>query len=247
MDLGGGVADEATRAALSMISTGLGLLAGRPLARLGNADLLATTRQLNQLVSAVQGTRLAHLAEVDTRGAGIEVGASSTLAWVKTTSRARHGHAARDLRLARALTDRYPATAQALSTGQVSLEHAEELQTCLDALPEHIDPDTITEAEQTLLAQAKVYDPNALHQLGHTLHQALDPDGPHDIAAAQADAWNARALYVQTYHDGRVHLRGTLDPVHGSLFLATINPLAAPRDGQHEPTCAPPRNAAPTP
>jgi hypothetical protein len=134
-----------------------------------------------------------------------------------------------DVRLATALRDRYVDTAAALAAGDVSVEHADEVRACLDSLPAEIDDETRLKAERHLLLKARVHDPLALHRLGQHLHSVLDPDGPEDVARAEADAHAARALWVQPYDDGGVCVRGRLDPETGALFLAALEPLTAAR------------------
>jgi Domain of unknown function (DUF222)/HNH endonuclease len=229
------IQDAPTREGLALLADGLSLLAGRPLSLLADPDLLAFNRELTAVTAQIQALRLGQLAEIDDRDAAGTVGASSTLAWVKGATLARHGHAVRDLRLAQALGERYGDTATSLAAGDVSVEHAEVIRACLDALPSHVDTTTRQDAERRLLGEARRYDPAALHRLGQHLHTVLDPDGPDDLARKEDNAHDARELWVQTYDDGRVRLRGSLDPEAGALFMATLEPLARRRTDDPEP------------
>jgi hypothetical protein len=229
------IADVPTREALAFLGAGLGMLTHRSLSMLGDNDLLALHRRLVAFTAQVQAVRLQQLAEIDDRGVAETVGAVSTLAWVKGATGVRHTHAVRDVRLARALKDRYADTAAALGAGQISLDHAEEIRACIDALPAHVDPATRCLGERELLGQARHFDPRALHRLGQHLHSVLDPDGPEDVGCKENAAYDARELWVQPYDDGRVHLRGSLDPETGALFLATLEPMAVRRSDGDEP------------
>ena len=223
------ISDPAVRGAFASLTAGVDTLAGRPLPLLGDNDLLAAARELVAVTARVDAARLALYAEIDTRGAALTVGASSTLAWIKAATRARHGDAVRDLALGHALRDQRTQTATALAAGEVHLAHAEQIRATLAALPDHLDPAIIDQAETRLLGDAALFDPGALHRLGQHLHDVLNPDGPADIEHDENDGHDKRELWIRQADNGQVSLRAKLDAETGALLIAAIHPLAQPR------------------
>src|SRR5215208_8089641 len=151
-------------------------LAAQDVDRLTDAVLAEQVLALRGLVDRLEGHWLQQLAAVDARGAagadrGQEVG--STAAWLRTRLRLGAG-AAGQVRTARALF-RGPlaATAQALTSGELSPAHAAVLAHGTQTLPEHVT----AEAEPVLGEAARRLDPPRLRRvLGH-LQLVADPDG----------------------------------------------------------------------
>jgi hypothetical protein len=204
-------------------------LAAQDLDRLGDAVRAERVLGLRRLVDRLEGQWLKELAGVDARGAAgaeqdREVG--STAGWLRGRLRLGTGAASSAVRTARALF-RGPlaATAQALTSGDISVAHASVLAHGTQDLPEHV----ASEAEPVLIEAACRLDPPRLRRvLGH-LQLVADPDG----ADHQAERRHQRrGLWLAPTFDGMVAVDGLLGPEAGQSLLAALEPLARPEDAQ---------------
>jgi hypothetical protein len=204
-------------------------LAAQDLDRLTDAALADQVLVLRRLVDRLEGHWLQRVAAVDARGAaGAELGQEigSTAGWLRSRLRLGAGAASSAVRTSRALF-RGPlaATAQALTSGELSPAHAGVLAHGTQTLPEHVT----TEAEPVLVEAARRLDPPRLRRvLGH-LQMVADPDGAdHDRERRQ----QRRGLWLASTWDGMVAVDGLLEPEAGQTLLAALEPLACPASAQ---------------
>jgi hypothetical protein len=139
-------------------------LADQDLDRLSDTRRAERVQGLRWLVDRLEGQWLKELAGVDARGAaGADQAqqAGSTAGWLRNRLRMGAARATESVRTARALF-RGPlhATAQALTSGQISPAHARVLAQGTRHLPDQI----ATEAEPVLLEAATRLDPPQLRQ-----------------------------------------------------------------------------------
>ena len=200
-------------------------LAAEDLHGLPDATLAEGVLQLRGLVDRLEGQWLKELATLDARGAaGAEhdVQAGSTAGWLRARLRMGAGAAHRAVRTARALfRGPLPATAQALTDGELSPAHAQVV-----ALGTHDLPAQVTiEAEPVLLEAAQRLDPPRLrHVVGH-LCLVADPDR----ADQQTQRRHARrGLWISPTLEGMVAIDGHLEAEAGQTLLAALEPLARP-------------------
>jgi len=106
--------------ALRDIDAGLDELAEGNLWALLDSEALEVRVGLERLASRLYGQRLRATREVETRGAAIKAGASSTRAWLVNVLRMHPGEATREMLLGARLADDLPVTAAALSAGQIT-------------------------------------------------------------------------------------------------------------------------------
>jgi hypothetical protein len=212
---------------LAELTVVLDRLAARDLDGLAESIRAERVLVLRRLVDRLEGQWLKELAGVDARGAagadqGQEVG--STAAWLRTRLRLGAGAAAGQVRTARALF-RGPlaATAEALTSGELSPAHAAVLAHGTQTLPDHVT----AEAEPVLVEAACRLDPPRLRRvLGH-LQLVADPEG------ADRDAERRhlrRGVWLAPTWEGMVAVDGLLEPEAGQLLLAALEPLARPAD-----------------
>jgi hypothetical protein len=221
-------------------------LAEAPLWSLSEAQALDLVTELTAVGAQHTAARLTAVREVDSRGSALATGASSTTTWLKGTLLDRPGAAAKTVRLAKALAERYEATGAALAHGEISADHANVICTVLEDLPTTLPIDTRIEAEQFLLGQAAVLNPARLAQAGRYLRYVLDPDGEKELAALEARQSCGRELWLSPRDSGYWDLKGRLDPVAGAELWTLLDALSAPKpsgaDGP-DPRTAPQRRA----
>jgi hypothetical protein len=188
------------------------------LAGLPGSVAVAALDRLGPVLAALDGARLALLGVVDARGAWALDGSRSPAAWLSRLDRSATAAASVEVRTARALRDRLPATADALLAGRITVGHARVLarlclrtRTMITALA---DPDR---GEAWLLGQAG---------LGVDAYQRLvarwcDRVDPHAADDRYREARDSHYLDVAATLDG-THVQGFLEPTIGQALLAAL-------------------------
>ncbi|HEV3397971.1 MAG TPA: DUF222 domain-containing protein, partial [Actinomycetes bacterium] len=200
-------------------------LAEEDLGGLTDAVVAERALALRRQVDRPEGQWLKELAAVDARGAagaedGVEVG--STAAWLRGRLRLGAGAASTAVRTARALF-RGPltATAQALTTGELSVAHAAVVANGTSDLPDHVR----VAADPVLVEAARRLDPPQLRRVIGHLQLVADPDG----AGAQAQRRHQRrGVWLAPTFEGMVAIDGLLEAEAGQTLLAALEPLARP-------------------
>jgi Domain of unknown function (DUF222) len=210
---------------LTALAAAVDGLASEDLDGLSDAALAEQVLQLRRLVDQLEGRWLRILAAVDGRGAaGAEQGlqAASTASWLRGRLRMGASAASSLVRTARTLfRGPLPATAQALTDGQISVAHASVLAHGTQQLP----APTTAEAEPVLLAAAGRLDPPRLRRVLGYLQEVADPQGAEDRAERRH---GRRGLWLSPTLEGMVALDGLLEPETGQIVLAALEPLARP-------------------
>jgi hypothetical protein len=102
--------------------------------------------ELERAIRRLEGAKLALLASADRARVADLSGMSDTAAWLSRQTRSGSAESARAVRLATELAPSSPAepsrpTAQALSSGSVSPDHAAVIVQATSSLPEGLDPE----------------------------------------------------------------------------------------------------------
>jgi hypothetical protein len=182
---------------------------------------------LRRLLDRLEGHWLGELADVDALGAaGADQGiqAPSTASWLRNRLHLGVGAATSFVRTARALF-RGPLTktAEALTSGALSVAHASVLAHGTHDLPDQVAAET----EPVLLDAARRLDPPRLRRAVTHLRSVADPDG----AASQAERRHGRrGLWLAPTWEGMVALQGLLEAEAGQILLAALEPLARPHN-----------------
>jgi len=120
----GTATDASFEEELAGLARGLRAWAGQDLSLL---PVVAVPRRVEILLRArneIDGELLRELQAADRSGEAARLGGGSTVGWLAEAGRLDHRHASSLVRTARGLADRLPATAKALSTGDITFEHA---------------------------------------------------------------------------------------------------------------------------
>jgi Domain of unknown function (DUF222) len=212
---------------LASLAAAIDELAAQDLGRLTDAALAEQVLGLRRQLDRLEGHWLQQLAAVDGRGAAgadhdHDHQAPSTASWLRNRLRLGAGAASSAVRTARALfRGPLPATAAALTAGELSPAHASVLAYGTHDLPDNVT----TEAEPVLLEAARRLDPPRLRRvLGH-LRLVADPDNEQD---GTAERHARRGVWLTPTWEGMVALDGLLEPEAGQIVLAALEPLARP-------------------
>ncbi len=144
-------------------------------------------------------------------------GSRSAAAWLMSSGRERRGVPQRRVRLARALRA-MPHTEQALSDGEITVEHVELLAGCTTSDLAGVFADS----ERRLVGRARELRFERFAEELVYWRDVVDPEGADERAERQlADArWHASKSF-----EGQVRADGWLDAVGGSLYLGELGRL----------------------
>jgi len=257
-------------AALGAAGDAVDRLAGAELWELGNGELTGAVQELHRLACRAQAQMSRMVAEVDVRGAAVELGAPSTASWLTWGLRLHPGAAKRAVRDARALhidpagplvpvtaaaepepasqpePGRLGVTRAAFAAGDLSGEQVSEIVTAVDDLPAEVDTETRRRGEAFLVDQARTRGPHQLARLAKHLLHTLDPDRGDRLDLLERAQAAGQGLTITKKARGGFRLRGELDDELGAKLLTTLDPLAAPRpasDGTPDERSVPARYA----
>jgi hypothetical protein len=193
-----------------------------------------TLVELNRVESMVSELRLRVLAEADRTGVGDASGASSSAAWLANATRQTRARTGADLRLAQALDDRFAATRLALREGRLNGDQARVIVSCVDDLPDDVDPTWRARAEAHLVDQAAHVDARTLRILGRRIFEVLDPEGAdeHEGRKLEEEEHRARELTRLTMRDngdGTHSGSFKIPDLHAAILRKALESLAAPR------------------
>ena len=125
--------------------------------------------ELERAIRRLEGAKLALLASADRARVADLSGMSDTAAWLSRQTRSGSAESARAVRLATELAPGSPAeptrpTAQALSSGAVSPDHAAVIVQATSSLPAGLDPESVEKVERHLVERAERLDPRQLRR-----------------------------------------------------------------------------------
>ncbi len=196
------------------------------------AELPTDVEVLLRARSIIDGELLRRLQVCDRSGEAARLGGGSTVGWLADAGRLDHRHASSLVRTARGLADRLPATATALSTGDITFEHARVLNRAVTparvALAQTDYAGGMAQAEDDLLTVAILANPETTHRAAQSWAHTLDPQAQ---AMTQAQQHEARELYLDRTYDGMLSINGRLDREAGDVLLTAIGALSTPRAG----------------
>lgn len=206
---------------------------------LAEADLVATNAALGRakrLLDAAQAAIAGEISRQSRRERGPESlakkqGFRNPTELIASTTGTTTGEAARLVKVGEATaprqtllqTDappRHPHVAAALGAGQIGAAAASAIIRLLDKVALRADPAALSQAEQTLVAQAPGL---AIDQLNKVILRAeawLDPDG---VAPREEEMRNDRVLRISEDARGMISFSGTVDPATGAPIKAAID------------------------
>ncbi|WP_175557464.1 HNH endonuclease signature motif containing protein [Raineyella antarctica] len=138
--------------------------------------LLAAGRALQGLSSMVRAAELAVVAEIEARGACLELAGVSTAAWLRESNRLTARQAAGQVRSASGLAA-HPYVAAVLASGAGSPEQCRAIVEGLAALEAgDVDPITVGRVEEVLVGYVDRHDPDELRRLAQRVLEVVAPE-----------------------------------------------------------------------
>ena len=197
-------------------------------------ETAATLTEVTRLVARTAELKLRVAAHAEQLDVGSDAGATSTASWWAHATGQTRTETHRRTRLGVALAERHPRVRGALAAGGLVLDQASVIVAALEALPTHLDPETVGRAEAVLVAEARHLDAKALRILGRRILDVIAPEVGEAHQAKLLDREEARAaascrLTMTEDGHGRVHGRFTLPTLQAAMLKKTLLALAAPK------------------
>jgi hypothetical protein len=197
---------------------------------LPDSTLLTEIEELLAVRDRIDGVVQRLLAVADVRDATVAEFGRSTTNWLTVEMRLSGVEARRRVRVARDRPVRLVLSA-AMDTGEVSLEHASRIESCLARLP----VDWREESERILVEAARSVDPDALRPLVDQLRLRSGADESRE--AREQRMYGDRWCTTATTFDGMLDLHAMLDPTGGATVLAALTSLTGiPSGGDDDRT-----------
>jgi Domain of unknown function (DUF222) len=197
-------------------------LAEMDFAELSDAALLDLVAEWSASVNRLTAALTAAVRAADRREAHRADGAGSMAAWLRGACHLAPGEAAAVVSAGRRL-EQLPATARAFASGELTTTHVRVITRAVTpariakAAEAGID---LAESDEILAEVARRTTPGETAQAVARWVAGVDPDGALDEAADVR-----RRLSLAAGLDGRVHLRGELDPVGGEHLHTALAAL----------------------
>ncbi len=195
-------------------------------------EIVSCVDDLNVVVQQVAAMQLALVRQVDTLGVAAELGATSTVAWLRDRYRMSGRSASHLVKLARAVDpDTGSPVAAALAAGEVNVDQVQVITDAVAKLPaEHRRA-----GEEHLVEEAACFGPRELGRLGQRIFEVVAPEEAEkqartELERAERRAWQARGLWLTDIPGtSSVRVTGTMTQEDAATFRAATDPLCAPR------------------
>ncbi|MDQ3734396.1 MAG: HNH endonuclease [Actinomycetota bacterium] len=154
--------------------------------------------------------------------------------WLRGSHRLSASEASRLVRTARTLRGQLPATATAMTRGEVGFAQAEVIVDSLKDLSADIGPELRAEGEANLIGACASLDPIRLGRLGRRLEELLDPAGVQardeaKVRDHEAKAFGKREFTMSPDPYGSAGLiRGRYDAEGAAVITAALDALSMP-------------------
>jgi hypothetical protein len=191
---------------------------------------------LDRVASQLEELRLRVLGSAE--DVAMEDGARDPAAWLAHETHSDRGQTRRDLRLARSLDTRWHRTERALREGAANRAQAEVIVRALEDLPDHLDPEVVSEAEERLVAQAARFGPRQLRILGRRILDVVAPEVTEDAERRALEREEAHAVAVTAVTsrrrgDGTTDLRIRVADLVADRLFTYLEAFTSPRQHPH--------------
>jgi hypothetical protein len=195
-------------------------------------EMLSCVDDLNAVVQRVAAMQLAVIRQVDALGIAAELGATSTVAWLRDRYRLSGGTAAKLVKLARAVDpDTGSPVAKALAAGEVNVDQAQVITDAVTKLPaEHRKA-----GEEHLVDEAATFGPRELGRLGQRIFEVVAPEEADkqtlaELERAERRSRHKRGLWLTDIPGtSEVRVTGVLTQEDAANLRAATDPFCAPR------------------
>jgi hypothetical protein len=231
------MATAAPASAAAALSAEIAALIAEPLSPLTEAELLDTTRLVEQARRQLEHLDQLLIAEIEARNVParhVLRGTSYFLAGLLNLSPAESSMRTRRARqlgprvslTGDLLEPLLPATAAARADGTITAQHADVIARAMDSIRTSLSVTEVSDAECFLVEKAQLFDAKVLTGIARRLIDTLCPDGRLADAREQQ---RRRRLTCLPNGDGMYRLTGDLDSETAALAMSVLHSLAAPK------------------
>lgn len=215
---------------------------------LSTSEKAEALRRLAVVEGRVAGLRLGVMAAAD--DVAVDTGARDVAAWWSHHTLTEPDVARADQRLAHAL-DREQQVAAAVASGRCSVAQARVIVRCLDDLPARVGAETLTRAEETLVAYAADFRPAQLRTLGRRILDVVAPEiaeaeEARRLTDEERQAREKTRLALRPLGDGTTRISGRLPDATASRLKTFLEAFTSPRR-EHPDAQVPPADRMPYP
>ena len=206
--------------------------------KLGGDELLEFGRALETMSRRVWAAQVRVVDELQRQGVAAARSVSSTAVLVREAFGISPAEAGSRLAAANATLPRQstsgadlptqrPVLGAAIAAGRVDAEHVRIALGTLRRLPDDLPPEVSAEAEQALVDNAVISDPQYFRRIARHLEGVLNPDGapPDDDVRSKVEF----SVGSRSATTGLTSINGWLDDLGVATIKAVIDPLAAPK------------------
>jgi hypothetical protein len=229
-------------------------LAGVDLGCLSDEDIDALIPEVEEAARTMPVAQQSLVAQVMDRGVHEAHGCTSPMAYLQARLRLRRSEAnarvgaaerfqPRTAMTGERLAPMFPAVAEALRDGAISMDHASVIATSVEHLPAAVSDADKAHAEQVLVERARESDPCLLGRYASRIEAHLDPDG---VLATEEEQREAQELFLRKDLHGMWRLSGRFDAENAATIQAALSLLAKPKkqpDDSRDPRPAARRRA----
>lgn len=221
--------------------------------------ILACAEQVQAAITEVRDVQPVYLSPAEKKAAVVELGkaaamlaelqlrivataedaanlalARDTGGWLASVTKADFPVSRAQARLADALDRRWQQTAAGMAGGAVSLAQAHVVVEALEALPDHLDPALVADAETRMVAYCEEFRPSELRRLGRRLLDVVAPEIAEAELAKRLEDEEQRArekcrLTLRTTGEGTTRLSGLLPDVDAARLRTYLEAFTSPR------------------
>nr|WP_280215316.1 DUF222 domain-containing protein [Nocardia cyriacigeorgica] len=214
------------------LHTALNGLLEHPLTALSDSEVVAAMQQVERCARILSAVQHRFLVEASERKLPARFGAKSLKNFLMQTLRLASADAGARVNQSiwvatfhdmagEPVTPRLPHTAQALTAGDISADHARGIATVMNRIPHGASSDERAAAEEILTEFARDGSPDDIGKIGDRILAHLDPDGR---LTTDNDRARMRGIIIGRQRpDGMSPIRGEVDPV----LRALLDPLLA--------------------
>ena len=203
-----------------------------------NPSFMATDQKATTLLEIARAK--AQLAELELRvlatadDVAADTAARDVAAWLHHHTHQRPEALRADLQLAQALDRTYGLVAEAMRAGDCNSAQAQVITQALDDLPGDLDVAIKTQAEETLVAYAREFDPTQLRRLGRRILEVIAPEiAEHEearrLAAEEAHARKTTRLTMRRLGDGTTRISAVVPDAAADRLATNLEAFASPR------------------
>ena len=163
-----------------------------------------------------------------------EDGDRDMAAWLDHHARKDRPAARCEQRLAESLEGRWRLVQAGMRDGVVSFEQAVVITRALDKLPDHIDPEVVSLAEERLVAEAAHFGPRELRVMGRRILDVVAPELAEEqerkaLEAEEQLADDLTYLIGRRRGDGRTKIYGDVPDAAWDRLVTYLEPYLSPR------------------